>query len=180
VMGPGEPRNCRPVGTLMDRSGEVLIALKLWPSANLIAWAVVARKEPPRLSWALGPKRMPEGLSRKRLAWPWVLIRPSIAEVWPPVTRLKMFWTVGSLLKMALLPAGRENWLKLWNRFWPARLPLLISKVVPLGRTWVDRLPSGRTWDWAMVLDRERVRAIERIPGNLRRVNMSRGEYRRA
>ncbi len=62
---------------------------------------------------AFGPKTIPLGLIRKRLAEPLVLICPSIFEIEPPVTRLMMFLISKSLAKEAEPPVGTENTLKL-------------------------------------------------------------------
>jgi predicted RNase H-like HicB family nuclease len=53
--------------------------------------AVLPLNEPPILSKALGPKIMPLGFSRNRLAVPLARSNPSMFETDPPVTRLMMF-----------------------------------------------------------------------------------------
>jgi hypothetical protein len=63
----------------------------------------------------------------------------------PLQTRLKMFWTSVALLKIAEPPVGTENWLKLWKRLLPDRIPLLIVKLFPAAFTVVPIVPSGTT-----------------------------------
>jgi hypothetical protein len=59
------------MGTLTVNRGAVVwgfVALNELPSAKLRLLAVLVRKEPPTFSEALGPKRMPLGLIRKKSA----------------------------------------------------------------------------------------------------------------
>ena len=67
------------------------VALKDVPSAKLTALAVLPTNEPPIESEALGPKLIPLGLSRNRLAVPLARSNPSMLEIVPPFTRLMMF-----------------------------------------------------------------------------------------
>jgi len=67
------------------------VALNDVPSAKLMLLAVVPRNEPRIFRLAFGPKIMPLGLRRNRLALPLALIKPSMLEIDPPVTRVKMF-----------------------------------------------------------------------------------------
>ena len=68
-----------------------LVALNEVPSAKLMLLAVVPRNEPPIFRLAFGPKIIPLGLMRNRLALPFALRMPSMLEIDPPVTRVKIF-----------------------------------------------------------------------------------------
>ena len=70
-MLPGFEPYCKPMGTFTlskEEGGLGAIALNSFPSANLTALAVLAKKEPPIFKLALWPKIMPFGLRRNRLA----------------------------------------------------------------------------------------------------------------
>ncbi len=66
-------------------------ALKNPRLPNPRAFAVVATKEPPIFKLAFLPKIIPDGLSKNRFAVPLARIKPSILEIDPPVTRVRMF-----------------------------------------------------------------------------------------
>ena len=77
------------------------VALNSTPSVKVKRSPVLAIKEPAMSKLALGPKIIPLGLSKKRLAIPFVCRRPSIFERLAPVTRAKMFSTPATLSKTA-------------------------------------------------------------------------------
>lgn len=81
------------MGTLIEsKEGAVgLVALNSLPSANLILEAVEPRNEPPIFNWAFWPKIIPLGLIKNKLAVPFALIKPSILDIFLPVTRLNIF-----------------------------------------------------------------------------------------
>jgi len=145
---PGLPPNCNPIGTLIVNKGVVLVLTPLnsVPSANLILLAVVPINEPPIFKLASLPNMIPLGLSKNKFAVPLAWIKPSMLETLPPVTRLKIFWISGALSKSAEPLLGIENWLKLWNRLFPTRFPLIMVKSLPLWETSVLRVLSGMTW----------------------------------
>ncbi len=91
------------MGTLTVSSGGVsrLVALNCVPSAKIRLLAVLVMKEPLTFNLAFGPNIIPLGLIRKRLADPLVWSKPFILEIEPPVTRLMMLLTFGSLAKKA-------------------------------------------------------------------------------
>jgi hypothetical protein len=66
-------------------------ALKEVPSAKLMLLAVVPKNDPPIFRLALGPKIIPLGLIKNKLAVPLAWIKPSMLETEPPVTRVKIF-----------------------------------------------------------------------------------------
>ncbi len=68
--------------------------------ANPMAFAVVATNEPLIVSWAFGPKIIPDGLIRNRLALPKTPSLPKISERLLPVTRLIIFSMPFGFLKM--------------------------------------------------------------------------------
>ncbi len=74
-----------------------------------MALAVVPTKEPPTFKEALGPKIIPLGLSKNKLAVPFARRIPSILDGDKPVTRLIMFCTLRELLKKACPLVGTEN-----------------------------------------------------------------------
>ena len=93
TMLPGFTPYCKPTGILTVNKGGSwgLMALNSLPSENLILLAVLPMKEPPTSKEALGPKIMPLGLIKKRLALPKLRIKPSMLETEFPVTRLIIF-----------------------------------------------------------------------------------------
>ena len=100
-----------------------LTASNLPPSASFKYAAVVAVKDPLTFNSAPGPKMMPAGLMRKKLASgrgasgsarsKLTCSSPSIADTSPPVTRARIFFTLAGPEKIATSPAGMPNWLKL-------------------------------------------------------------------
>ena len=82
TIAAGELPNWSPRGVEMVSNGAGCdkSVPKTTPSAKRMLLAVVARKEPPTSSVALGPKRMPLGFSKKKLAVPAVLRVPSISD----------------------------------------------------------------------------------------------------
>lgn len=126
-MGLGDEPYCRPSGTLMlSRDGiSADIASKVVPFWNSRLSAVLERKEPDISRVALFPKRMPLGLSKKRLAVPSTLRVPSMLEALSElmsVTRLKILSTPGSV-KVTVAPVSTLKRLKLWKRLGPLPLP---------------------------------------------------------
>ncbi len=115
TISPGFAPNCSPIGTLTFSNGGAsgLVALKKLPLSNLILPAVLPIKEPPMFKRALGPKTIPLGLIKNRLALPLARRMPSILEMFAPVTREKMWLMVAALSKKAVLPVLRENSWKL-------------------------------------------------------------------
>ncbi len=134
---PPTPPYCNPTGTLIVNKGVPwgFLALKKLPSAKTTLSAVLARNDPPIFSLALRPKIIPFGLIRNKLAVPFARIKPSILEIDPPVTRLKICWISIALLKKAVPPVGTENSWKLWNKLLPALVPPSIMRVFPSGVT---------------------------------------------
>ena len=123
VIAPGSGPNTSPRGAVtVNREGLSSGSTLNCPSSpKLMLLAVVAKKEPLTLKAEFWPKIIPAGLIKNRLAAS-VLIRPSILEKFPPVTRLKIFSMFGALAdsrKFASPPEGIENFAKLWNRFTP-------------------------------------------------------------
>ena len=73
---------------------------------------------------AFSPNRNPLGLSRYRLAPAMSdLMRPSISETLPPVTRPRMLLMASGPVKVADPPVCTLNSVKLWNRLPPTVLP---------------------------------------------------------
>lgn len=70
----------------------------------------------------------PLGLMKNKLAAPFARIIPSMFEIEPPVTGLKMFSMVEALLKKASQFVGKDNSLKLWNKLLPLLVPPSINK----------------------------------------------------
>ena len=119
-------------------------------------------KEPLTFSDAPGPNTQPAGFSRKRFApgkfVVWIV--PWIADTWPPVTRPRIFATPAPvvLLKFAMSPVPTLKSPKLWNRLLPARVPPVMSTVLP---SWLTSVPSAPapgvgviavvTWAWAAI-----------------------------
>jgi hypothetical protein len=81
------------MGTLTVSNGGAFgsAAEKKLPSSNITLSALVAKKDPPIFNLALGPKTMPAGLTKNRFAAPLARINPSILDILPPVTRLRIF-----------------------------------------------------------------------------------------
>ena len=104
-------RKLNPIGALIVSSGCgcVLLALKATSSGNKILSALLPKNEPPISNLALLPKIIPAGLIRKRLALPLALIKPSILEILPPVTREKILSISTALLKKASPLVGTEK-----------------------------------------------------------------------
>ena len=129
--------------------------------------AVLATNEPPTFKLACCPKTIPLGLRKNRLAVPDALINPSILEISPPVTRLKMFCISNPLLNEAVPPVGTENRWKLWNKLRPACVPPVILKTLPLIVTLelFGKVLSGVIWAVAQLA--EKTQAPPRtIPNN--------------
>ena len=74
---------------------------------------MLTKNEPPIFKLAFFPNTIPAGFIKNKLALPDVLIKPSISEIFPPVTRLIILTTLVELLKLAEPPVGIENSLKL-------------------------------------------------------------------
>ena len=136
------------MGTLSVKVGEGFWAENSVPSEKRILWAVVPTKEPPISKIALGPKIIPLGLRKNKLADPWVDNIPSIKEGLFPVIRLIILSMATPFLKMARLPVGIEKFLKLWNKLPPVVVPPSIKITLPcsiitesFGKVW-----SGITW----------------------------------
>ena len=91
----------------------VSVPLKIISSLKMMPEAVLAKKEPPISKEAFGPKTIPARLIKNKLAPPDPRIIPSILEIFPPVTRLKIFTISLALLKEATPSVGMENSLKL-------------------------------------------------------------------
>ncbi len=68
---------------------------------------------PPTFTVAFGPNKKPAGFTRKRFALPnpWVWIVPKMLEIFPPVTRPRMFDVARpeSFRKFAMLLFGTPN-----------------------------------------------------------------------
>ena len=131
---PGCCPYCNPRGTLTISKGvfcETLTPNSL-PFPNCTAFAVVAKNEPPIFNEAFRPKIIPLGFSKNKFALPLAFIVPSILEIEPPVTRVKIFWMSVELLKNAVSPLKSENSLKLWNRLFPACVPPCIKLLLSL------------------------------------------------
>jgi hypothetical protein len=81
---------------------------------------------PPTFTVAFGPNKNPAGFIKKRFEFPnppgpFVWMMPKMFEMFPPVTRPRIF-EVGrpeSLRKLAMLFEGTLKFPKLWNRFVP-------------------------------------------------------------
>ena len=58
---------------------------------------------------AFSPKIIPAGLIKNKLALPLARIAPSILEILPPVTRLKILEILDELSKNASFPVGTEK-----------------------------------------------------------------------
>ncbi|BAZ26476.1 hypothetical protein NIES4073_73840 [Kalymmatonema gypsitolerans NIES-4073] len=93
--------NCTPKGTVTVSNGGAVgfVALNCLPSPKFKLLAVLPTNEPPISNEALGPKIIPLGLSKNRLAFPSTPSFPKIFEAFVPVTRLKIFSIPAGLLK---------------------------------------------------------------------------------
>lgn len=89
------------MGWLIVSRGGALgsVALKNAPLSKMMLSALVPIKEPPIFSWALGPKTMPLGLIKNRLALWLARIMPSIFEMLLPVIREMMLLMLAALSK---------------------------------------------------------------------------------
>ena len=101
VIEPGRSRlKIKAEGLIVNKGGTLgSEALNIPCPSNSMALAVVARKEPPKSREAWGPKRMPLGLSKNRLALPKTPNFPRIDEGLLPVTRLIILLIPSGLLK---------------------------------------------------------------------------------
>jgi hypothetical protein len=144
VRGAEFAPNCNPGVKSTVNKGAVcgLVALNSLP-VNVNPLAVVAKNDPLTANRAFGPKIMPLGLSKNRLALPNTPSVPSIVEALPPVTRLKIFCTAVGLAKYTVPPVGTFKSRKLWNRFTPRSAPPSMSSVFgAIDRTCDASFPS--------------------------------------
>ena len=104
----------KPIGALIVNKGGLSKSVALnSPSSNKKLSAVLPKNEPPISNLAFGPKRIPAGLSRNKLALPLARSNPSIFEMLPPVTREKILAISAALLKNAEPSVATEKSLKL-------------------------------------------------------------------
>jgi hypothetical protein len=75
-------------------------------------------------------------------------INPLILEIFPPVTRVKIFWMSAVLLKIAAPSLGTENSWKLWNKLLSLTVPPSILQTLhPFNmREFTGRVLSGTIW----------------------------------
>ena len=92
-MLPGLSRNLNPMGIFIVSNGGAwgLVALNSNPLGNTTLSAVIAKNEPFTSRLEEGPKIIPLGLMKNRLALPKTPSFPKIFETLLPVTRLRIF-----------------------------------------------------------------------------------------
>ena len=133
------------------------MVLKKVPSAKTKLLALLATNEPPKFRRAFGPKLMPLGLIRNKLALP--PLTPSVPKIldgFVPVTRVRMFSIPGGLVNETVLPLSTLNSKKLWKRLAPLVAPPSIRSTVELEVTLelsLPRVASGMIWAKAVPLD---------------------------
>ncbi len=129
-------------------------ASNLLPPPKPIPVAVVAVKSAGTLRVALGPKIIPAGFIRKRLALPpetWS--KPLIIEASPPRIRPRIFSSSGLARNVALCPSSILKRSKLWNKFSPSeetRPPSIVNSSAE-GVTVVPVPSAAGVMGWARV-----------------------------
>ena len=87
-----------------------LAALNTLPSAKCSSSPVLTWKAAGTSTLALGPNTTPEGLMKKKSAFPTCeRSSPSMLEISPPVTLLMTFSMASGPVKVALSPVKTEN-----------------------------------------------------------------------
>jgi hypothetical protein len=147
-IAPWPPRKPKDSGAAMERvEPPGVAALKRAPPEKRSSAAVEKWAAAGTFTTAPGPKTMPAGLTNQKAALGSAVESsvPEMNEGVPPVTRLTTLAidppSPAARTQRAVSPMPTLNWLKLWKRLFPARVPPSMENTVP---DWPTVVPSPR------------------------------------